>query len=94
MQKYGSKMGVKVEQLPLGTVYAEGILLLTFRSYQHGEQQKGNTLHHVQPPIFLMRQINKRSHFTDLTSHVSPMLRSQGSSPSWAPFDLSTRHVL
>lgn len=52
------------------------------------------TLHHVQPPILLMRQINRRSHFTDLASHVRPMLRLQGSSLSWVSFDLSTKHVL
>lgn len=69
-------------------------MFLIVRNCQHGEQREGNTLHHVQPPILLMRQINKKSHFTDLTSHVRPMLRLQGSSLSWVSFDLSTKHVL
>lgn len=61
-------MRTPVDQLSLGTAYAEGILFVIFRNHQRGEQQKRNTLHHIQPPILLMRLINEesfhRSHFT------------------------------
>lgn len=85
---------IRAEQLPLEIVYVEGILFLIFRNYQRGEQQKGNALHHRQPPILLMRQIYKRSHLADRTSHFRPMLRLRVSSLSWVSFHLSTKHVL
>lgn len=85
---------IRAEQLPLEIVYVEGILFLIFRNYQRGEQQKGNALHHRQPPILLMRQIYKRSHLADHTSHFRPMLRLRVSSLSWVSFHLSTKHVL